>query len=495
MTNAVGMVQDPGVDPVDPVAVLAMVTSGLAATEASIIRLQAVPDAHLAVAQRLAEDLAAASGSMRGESVDLAARSVAAELAAVLHMSDRVVQGRMARAAELMTRYPITMQAFSDARINTAHVRLIQDTAARLDDEVRAEFEQAAVAACEGETPHRAKRIVERIAERLTPRSLTERHREAQEKRSVWREELPDGQKALGLVHSAAVIDGIYDRLTQQARLIKTANAKAAKDAASGTTPDPDELGDPDDDRTLDQLRADLCADTLLTGTPSGHDTTAGLLAAIQARVEVTIPAFTAMAHDRAPHCGSPAGLGSALGARTERPGERAGLWAAFGVRAEQPAELAGGQPIDTDTARLLAGGATAWERVLTHPITGAILAVDHYRPNADLRRLLHARDARCRFITCGLPPITQDLDHTIDAAHGGPTEEGNLGGLCRRHHVLKHQTAWTVKQLGAGVLEWTSPTGASYIDQPPPPVTFTIDEPDLPGPDPHTSPDQPPPF
>ncbi|GAB6859713.1 HNH endonuclease signature motif containing protein [Microbacterium xylanilyticum] len=468
MTNTAGIVEDPGVDPVDPVAVLAMVTSGLAATEASIIRLQAVRDAHLAVAQRLAEDLASASGPVRGEAVDLAARSVAAELAAVLHMSDRVVQGRMARAAELMTRYPITMQAFSDARINAAHVRLIQDTGARLDDEVRAEFERAAVAACEGETPHRAKRIVERIAERLAPRSLTERHRTAQEKRTVWQEELPDGQKALGLVHSAAVIDGIYDRLTQQARLIKTANAKAAKDAASGTTPDPDELGDPDDDRTLDQLRADLCADTLLTGTPSGHDTTAGLLAAIQARVEVTIPAFTAMAPD------------------TGRA--HATMRSPFGVRSEQPAELAGGQPIDTDTARLLAGGAAAWERVLTHPVTGAILAVDRYRPNADLRRLLHARDSRCRFVTCGLPPVTQDLDHTIDAAYGGQTEEGNLGGLCRRHHVLKHQTAWTVKQLGAGVLEWTSPTGASYIDQPPPPVTFTIPEPDPP-------PDQPPPF
>ncbi|GAB6856862.1 HNH endonuclease signature motif containing protein [Microbacterium xylanilyticum] len=464
MTNTVGIVEDPGVDPVDPVAVLAMVTSGLAATEASIIRLQAVRDAHLAVAQRLAEDLAAASGPVRGEAADLAARSVAAELAAVLHMSDRVVQGRMARAAELMSRYPITMEAFSDARINTAHVRLIQDTAARLDDEARAEFEQAAVAACEGETPHRAKRIVERIAERLAPRSLTERHRTAQEKRTVWREELPDGQKALGLIHSAAVIDGIFDRLTQQARLIKTANAKAAKDAASGVAPDPDGIGDPDDDRTLDQLRADLCADTLLTGTPSGHDTTAGLLSAIQARVEVTVPAFTAMAADTGNNPGT-----------------------AFGVRTEQPAELAGGQPIDTDTARLLAGGATAWERVLTHPVTGAILAVDHYRPNADLRRLLHARDARCRFITCGLPPITQDLDHTIDAAYGGPTEEGNLGGLCRRHHVLKHQTAWTVKQRGAGILEWTSPTGASYIDQPPPPVTFTIDEPD--------PPDQPSPF
>ena len=466
MTNTTGGV----LDPVDPVVVLAALVDGMGATEATIVRLQAVREAQLAVAQRLAEDLASADGaSVRGESVELASRSVAAELAGVLHMSDRVVQARMARAADLMTRFPATMQAFTEARINAAHVRLIQDAGARLDEGVRAEFEQVAVEACVGETPHRAKRIVQRVAERLAPRSLTDRHREAQEQRRVWREDLEDGQKVLGLIHSAAVIDGIYDRLTLQARAVQVSNAKAAKDAAAGLEADDDTLGDARDDRSIDQLRADLCADTLLTGTPAGHDTTDGLLGAIHARVEVTVPVFTLMTADLA-------GTGDLAGC-----GPLTGAGSAFGVRVEQPAELAGATPIDTDTARILADGAVAWERVLTHPLTGAILAVDRYRPNADLRRLLHARDSRCRFTTCGLPPITQDLDHTIDAAYGGATEEGNLGGLCRRHHVLKHQTAWKVKQLGAGVLEWTSPTGATYIDKPPSPVTFTIEDPDPP--------------
>ncbi|MBS1906718.1 MAG: hypothetical protein JST33_09155, partial [Actinobacteria bacterium] len=67
MTNTAGTAPAPGVDPVDPVAVLATLASSLQATEASIIRLQAVRDAHLAVAQRLADDLTTASGSVRGE--------------------------------------------------------------------------------------------------------------------------------------------------------------------------------------------------------------------------------------------------------------------------------------------------------------------------------------------------------------------------------------------------------------------------------------------
>jgi len=50
----------------------------------------------------------------------------------------------------------------------------------------------------------------------------------------------------------------------------------------------------------------------------------------------------------------------------------------------------------------------------------------------------------------------------------------------------------WKVKQRGAGVLEWTSLAGSTYIDKPPAPVTFAIDEPD---PDPDPPPDANAPF
>ena len=148
MTNSADTVADPGVDPVDPVTVLRLLREGLAAAEATIIRFQALRDAQLGAAQRVAEEIAArdaGAGAVRGEAVDLATRSVAAELAGVLRMSDRVVQGRMARAADLGTRFPEVARAFGEARINAAHVRVIQDAGARLDETVRAEFEQIAV--------------------------------------------------------------------------------------------------------------------------------------------------------------------------------------------------------------------------------------------------------------------------------------------------------------------------------------------------------------
>lgn len=191
----------------------------------------------------------------------------------------------------------------------------------------------------------------------------------------------------------------------------------------------------PEDPRSIDELRADLLADLLLTGTPTGHDTADGLLGAIRAFVEVTVPATTLTADN---------------------------------LTTATPAELEGIGPIDPHTARTLAGNATGWDRVMTHPITGAVLAVDRYCPNEDLRRHLRSRDKRCRFPGCRILFRKCDDDHTIDHAHGDPTALDNLAGLCRRHHVTKHHTPWKLRQIGHGVLEWTAPTGRVYIDHPP---------------------------
>jgi hypothetical protein len=135
----------------------------------------------------------------------------------------------------------------------------------------------------------------------------------------------------------------------------------------------------------------------------------------------------------------------------------------------EAGATLAGYGPIDPETARCLAGDAPGWDRVMTHPVSGAVLAVDRYRPSADLLRALRVRDEHCRFPGCRQPVRRCDVDHTHDAALGGQTEIHNLAHLCRRHHTLKHATDWQVRQVGGGSREWTSPTGLVYIDVPTP--------------------------
>ncbi len=88
--------------------------------------------------------------------------------------------------------------------------------------------------------------------------------------------------------------------------------------------------------------------------------------------------------------------------------------------------------------------------------------------------RLLRERDQRCRWPGCTGRAEHADLDHTIPWADGGTTTIDNLAHLCRRHHTLKGAVLaggrrWAVRQLGHGVLEWTSPEGRVYVDQPEP--------------------------
>ncbi|MGO4487979.1 DUF222 domain-containing protein [Microbacterium sp. 2RAF4] len=451
-------------------AMLADLVASLEAAEATLSSMQAARDGMLAMAGRLAVDIArAAEHPDRG---DMAIRAVAAEIGAAQRVSDRTVERRMADASWLVERFPAVWQAQGEGRISAAHSRVIVDAGAHLDHAAdRQAFADEAVELAEGESPNRLRRLARRLADRFQERTLTERHLDAREKRRVWVRDLDDGMAELGVQGPAVLVHGMFDRLSQMAHAVKEQSTAAVHHHAADehTT----------DERTVDQLRADLLADLVLTGAPTGHDTADGLLGEIQARVEITVPVMTLMGCEDAVRRVLPLVPGSVP--------PPAGS-------ASPPAELDGVVPIDTATARALAGLSSGWDRVLTHPISGEMLAVDRYRPNAQLRRHLRARDQRCRFPGCGIVARKCDLDHNHAAARGGPTCDSNLSAFCRRHHMLKHHSPWHVEQRPGGVLEWTSPTGREYIDRPPPQntVVFTHEPaPDEPAPD-EPAPDEP---
>ncbi|OFI40110.1 hypothetical protein BIU82_02980 [Arthrobacter sp. SW1] len=424
--------------------------------------LQAFREYTLAVAARVAEVMADDGGARFGSSlcgsgvvglgsVELAQRAVAAEIATATRMSDRVVQRQMGQALELLSRFPGTFHALADGRISLTHARVIQDAGVSLvDSETVAGFEAAVLPCAESQAPNRLRRLAAREAEKAHPEALVVRHERAVAGRCVRVNPLPDGMAELAATLPAAVAYGIHDRLTQMAKKHTELTASGAGPAAALGTAASTDVGE---SRTMDQLRADLFSDMLLSGAPTGHDTPDRLLAAITAQVDVTVPVLTLM------------------GGKFSRSGKRR----VKGRLGGAPAELSGRHPIDPETAKQLAGAASAWNRVLTDPVSGAVLAVDRYRPGEDIKRLLTARDSRCRFPGCGIPTRDLDLDHTRDAAHGGATEAGNLAGLCRRHHVLKHHSEWTVRQAGNGTLQWTSPTGRNYTDKPPTPAATTV--------------------
>ncbi|WP_082829146.1 hypothetical protein [Microbacterium sp. TNHR37B] len=65
----------------------------------------------------------------------------------------------------------------------------------------------------------------------------------------------------------------------------------------------------------------------------------------------------------------------------------------------------------------------------------------------------------------------------------------------CRRHHTLKHHSAWRVRQTGAGVMHWTSPTGRVSPDRPARTLAFVTDAGTEDVSDATPEPDSPPPF
>jgi hypothetical protein len=222
------------------------------------------------------------------------------------------------------------------------------------------------------------------------------------------------------------------------------------------------------DERSLDQLRADVLldllqglpislirsdlagggADTDLGGTGAGaNDAPSLTVGGGRGGVELTVPLTTLMR------------------------------------LANQPGELSGGWgPVIADVARQLAEqqAAAPWRFSVTDK-TGRVIAHGRTsrRPSDPDAALVKARDRRCRFPSCRRPARRADLDHTVDWQHGGPSIPENLGVLCRRHHRLKHEGGWRLIQIGWGIFGWTSPLGQTYIVEP-----EQIEEPDEPEPD-----------
>jgi hypothetical protein len=227
-----------------------------------------------------------------------------------------------------------------------------------------------------------------------------------------------------------------YERLTRIGKTIQHPQPDAKqKQAATGLDgAGLDGAGPVREERTLDQVRADVLGDLLLEGVVAAHPRRAR---GIRAEVVVTVPALSLLDDQHA--------------------------------AVAEPARVEGIGPIPIHVARQLAGGSKDWMRVLTHPETGIILSVGRtkYRPPKQLRELVKWRAGRCLAPGCNIPADRCDIDHNLDWADGGHTRLANLNPLCRGHHLIKHGTAWHTQQQPDGAMRWTSPLGRTYTVPP----------------------------
>ncbi|MGZ0066601.1 DUF222 domain-containing protein, partial [Microbacterium arborescens] len=388
---------------------------------------------------------------VRGMASDMELRSVAAEAAGMARLTDRRLQGEIDHAMTVIDDYPAVFEAWVQRRIERGHVDVVVRVGAGVPDEVRDSFAEAAIGVCERDVPSRVRGALEALAARLHPQAFTERHKTAAAERCVRVLHGTDGMSNLVANLPTVIAAGMLDRLTQMGQSVKDARAAGAGAGGAGAGgEDVAGAAEPADTRTMDQLRADILGDLVLGGAPVVDPTygtdRAGGLGAIRARVQVAVTAETLMGRD------------------------------------ENPAEAVGAGLVDADTVRQLAGQVSEWDRLFIDPVTRTPVEIDTYRPTASMKKLLTARDQHCRFPGCRRAAIRCELDHTIDHALGGHTHIFNLAHLCQRHHSMKQFTKWEVRQVGGGVLEWTSPLGRVYReDVPIPAVCFTIDTPDPP--------------
>jgi hypothetical protein len=124
------------------------------------------------------------------------------------------------------------------------------------------------------------------------------------------------------------------------------------------------------------------------------------------------------------------------------------------------------GGPVDPATLQMIACNATI--STMLHDANGNLLNVGRRtrKPSAALRRAVRERDRyRCRFPGC--ESRRMDLHHIRFWANGGQTSLENLICLCKRHHVLVHDTGIIISTAG-GTLAFFLPDGTPIPNAPP---------------------------
>ncbi|MDQ1248706.1 MAG: hypothetical protein QG597_3079 [Actinomycetota bacterium] len=404
----------------------------------------------------------------RGSLVDPAREDVAPMLA----LSPDSTATRIDASRDL-ARYPDLAALIEQGLIFTPGVRAVLAETANLDAESRATVVSAVVAKVrarrdQGRRPRTAselRKATKAAVQALAREAVQEARRTAFARRRTSL--TPDGD---GMAWFSALIRDvdahrIANRLTAQA----AAGAQSRREAG--------------DDRTADQVRADLLVDLLLGRTPA--DLTQ----------QPATPGSPADHDAPGDHHDGPGADPSASTGPLPRTG-RADISVVCTLAmlvglTHDTAEIPGLGPVPADIARELAADGR-WRLVITDPATGQVIATGSrtYAPSAALARLIRAREPSCRMPGCNRQSVNCDLDHTVPWPAEPGTVESNIGPLCRRHHNHKTHHGYhlaneppPVRPPGAhGTTPnpappaltgwtWTMPSGLTHTDHPDPPL------------------------
>ena len=410
-----------GLDTVEPGPVLAGFLASIDVTRVSGFDRIVVVRAH----QRMASHYAAREYQAMAAVVDAmsefegvgrpedAAECAAAEIRAALHLTRRAADLELSFALDLRDRLPRLAGMLESGEIDVRRARTIERNTVHLSDETaRGVVDRIADVASRLTTGELAARI-RRLCIEADPAEADDRYRHGVAGRRVVMEPSESGTaNLLGLdlpPHRVALLTRRINRLARSLR-------------GSG------------EERTMDQLRADVFLD-LLAGK-NRHATSSGSKTGV-VDIRVDLDTLTAL---------------------TDHPGE-----------------LGGYGPVISDIARQVAEDQhrAEWRYTVIDTRTGQPVqtGITRRRPTSAQRRAVESRDVTCVFPGCRMPGTECDLDHRIPVSQGGPTTIGHLTPLCRHDHItVRHNAGWTYIRLPNGDYQWTSRLGHTYTTSRAPP-------------------------
>jgi hypothetical protein len=382
---------------------------------------------------------------------ETARRTIISELACAMRIPEITAEKLIVESKTLVNDLPRTWAGLLDGKYSYRHAQVIIEGSWALRDDLRVEFETAALPYAETLTASRFKVKARKIRERLDTASIAKRHEAAKNDRHVELNPAEDGMAWLNLYVEAPVAVAMYQKATEVAR----------------------SLQGPNETRTLAQLRVDVLSTMLLAGGIGGGSNTLR-----NNESDSETESKSTSGSDGGSDGGSDIAEVSTAESTAGIPGSACDPFAHIRPKvaimvpvlsllglSDEPATLEGIGPIDIQTAMRLVGNAPSITRILTHPETGTILSVGRkkYRVPKALKRWLEMRDQTCSKPGCGAPAYLCDLDHIEEWQHGGESSVHNLAHLCKKHHAEKHHTGWKTEMTPTGTM-WTSPTGKNYF-------------------------------
>ncbi len=331
----------------------------------------------------------------------------AAELQASMTWTRRAAEAQVDFAWTLTEFFPRVWEALDAGLIDLPKARVICNQTVHLDAEVRDKVVEIALERAPRQSTGLLAARIRRMAIWVDPDDAKKRYRAGLEDRRVASEANHDGTANLfGMNMSPSETQAAMRRINRLARRMKKKG----------------------DERTIDQIRADIFLDLL-----NGRNGAKG-------RDRGTVDIRTDLA-------------------------TLAGL-------SENPGEIPGFGPVVADIARQVAEQQhdAEWRYTVTDE-NGAPIATGttRRRPDAAMTRRVQATAQTCVFPSCRMPSLDCDLDHNLAWVESGATVDENLTPFCRHHHVIKHH-GWTITQIEPGVCRLVSPLGLVYITRPEPP-------------------------